>query len=170
MFPNLPHQSHIDGHLHFWQIFDVRSRIAWGTSLAGLRCCIGYWFLGPQNSLSVSDLVVSVLNSKGYFLLKREELERRLQSSYSSWFVFENLYLILPWSGVKSVGALGGLRRTETSQDQTLSDRQTQWEAPPLAGTGEVAKSQKGKNCLAIESLFPTTYKLWPIGPLTEPH
>lgn len=38
------------------------------------------WVLvsGPLDSLSFLDLVVNVLNSKGYFLLKREELERGL--------------------------------------------------------------------------------------------
>lgn len=122
MFPNLPHQSHIDGHLHCWQILAVISHVAWGTFFAGLRCHVGCWFLVPLDSLSFSGLV-SVLNSKVCFLLKREELERGLPTSCSSWFVFENLCLVLPWSGVKPVGALGGLRTTKAPQDQTLSDR-----------------------------------------------
>lgn len=120
--------------------------------------------------MSFLDLVVNVLNSKGYFL-PRKELNGVLPTPYSSWFELENLYLVCPWSGGKTVGALRDLWRTEAPQDQMLSDRQSRREAQPLAGTGKVVKSKRGKeNCLAIEALLPIGHpQLWKVGPLTEP-
>lgn len=110
-FLNLSHQSHIDGHLDHWQIFAITSSVTWWPFFVSLmRHCARCWLLASLDFLFFSDLV-NVLSAQGLLPLKKE-LNRGLPTPYSSWFEFENLYLVILWKGIKAVWASGGLRKT----------------------------------------------------------
>lgn len=108
-----------------------------------------------------------------WLLSLKKELKRWLPAPYSSWFEFENLYFAIPWSGVKTLWAFGGLKRAKASQDEALSDRQTSLIMVSSApgGTSEVVriKKEKEKTALSLSHYSLSHPQLCQVSSLASP-